>query len=468
MERATDFRFRIKQIMRSIALKLTLAFLLVGLTGSLLVAVIFQQRTRAAFDEFIRDRDQQELVDNLVGYYQTNAGWEGVGEYLRGLIYRPQQKAEGGPGSHREWMRYSLVGPDRRVFFSFTPGQVGQQVSDRDLKRAVPLKAGSEITGWLLPAPLPREWVPDSPEDLFLRNVNTAALLSALVAAVMALSLGSLLAFTMTRTLRELTEATVEIARGRLGRLVKVRSKDELGQLATAFNQMSTDLARATLARRQMTADIAHDLRSPLSVISGYAEALSDGKLPGNAEVYGILYQETRHLSRLVEDLRLLSLADAGELPRALQTAQPVSILERVAARHAVAAQEKGIALRVEAAPDLPLISVDVERMAQVLDNLVLNAFRYTPRGGEIILAVKAENETVQMQVRDNGSGISADDLPYIFDRFYKGDKSRQQIGESGLGLAISKSIVEALGGTISVQSTPGIGASFEISLRTA
>ena len=214
-----------------------------------------------------------------------------------------------------------------------------------------------------------------------------------------------------------------------------------------------------------MTADIAHDLRSPLSVISGYAEALSDGKLPGNLEIYDILHQETNHLSRLVEDLRLLSLADAGELHLLLQTISPQALLERTAARHAVAAQGHAIDLRVEVASNLPDVDVDVERMSQVLDNLILNAFRYTPAGGEVVLAGEMAEGQVRLQIRDNGSGIAPEDLPHIFDRFYRGDKARHDASESGLGLAIAKSIVEAHGGQIGVESQPGQGAVFTITL---
>jgi signal transduction histidine kinase len=230
---------------------------------------------------------------------------------------------------------------------------------------------------------------------------------------------------------------------------------------------MSFDLEQATKARQQMTADIAHDLRSPLSVITGYAEALSDNKLPGTTETYNILLQETRHLDRLVDDLRLLSLADTGELPLTLQPIQPRTLLERVIARYSVAGSQRQISLQIEATDDLPLVNVDVERMSQVLDNLILNAFRYTPEGGCVVLGAVSIGETVQITVKDNGKGIAKEDLPHIFDRFYRGDKSRPHNGESGLGLAIAKSIVEAHGGKISVESTPGQGAQFTISLHT-
>jgi signal transduction histidine kinase len=270
----------------------------------------------------------------------------------------------------------------------------------------------------------------------------------------------------MTRSLRDLTEVTVEIARGRFGKQVKVRSKDEIGKLATSFNQMSLDLEKATKARQQMTADIAHDLRSPLSVITGYAEALSDNKLPGNQEVYNILLQETKHLDHLVDDLRLLSLADAGELSLSLQPTRPHALLERVVARHTATAKQRQITLLIDAEEDLPLVNVDVERMSQVLDNLILNAFRYTPEGGKVLLGAYAADGVVQIKVKDTGRGITAEDLPHIFDRFYRGDKSRQHNGESGLGLAIAKSMVEAHGGKISVESAPGQGAEFTISLN--
>lgn len=454
--------------MRSITLKLTLAFLLIGLTGSILVAVLIRQRTRAAFNEFVVNRDQQALVDDLVQYYQENGSWSGIGASLlvKGAeLPRAQEEVR---DARPEWMRFILVGPDRTVVFSGRPNQIGRKVANRELDRAVPLKADGEVAGWLIPAQSPRDWIPDSAEGLFLRDVNRAALISALVAAGLALSLGGLLAFTLTRSLRELREATVEIAQGKLGGQVKVRSQDELGELAESFNKMSLDLAKATRARRQMTADIAHDLRSPLSVISGYSEALSEGKLQGSPEIFTILHRESGHLSRLIEDLRTLSLADAGELTLNLQPVAPRALLDRVAANYAFTAQQKGVSLRIEVVEAPARLLVDPERIHQVLDNLVYNAFRHTSSGGEVLLTAGSLDGAVRLQVRDTGAGIASEDLPYIFDRFYRGDKSRHQAGASGLGLAIAKSIVELHRGTISVDSSPGQGATFTITLPVA
>lgn len=460
--------------MRSLTLKLTLAFLLVGLTGAALVALIIRERTRSAFDTFLLNRDQQTLVENLLEYYQANGSWQGVAENLQLATNGPAAPGnplppfEDEPKFRRDWLRFTLVGADGKIVFSTFPYQIGQPMNSAVLAQAIPLKVQDQTAGWLLPSALPHTLDPKTPEGAFLEDVNHAIGLSALVAAILALTLSGLLAFGMTRSLRELTEATVELARGKLGHQVKVRSKDELGKLAISFNKMSQDLARAIQMRRQMTADIAHDLRSPLSVIAGYAEALSDGKLPGTPEVYGVLYQETKHLNRLVEDLRLLSLVDAGELPLESQSTSPRMLLEWAMARHAIAAQQKGVSFRIEAEADLPRVQMDVERMAQVFDNLILNSLRYTPAGGEILLAAAVAGDKLQFRVCDNGSGIAPEDLPKIFDRFYRGDKSRQQNGESGLGLAIAKSIVEAHGGSITVESVPGQGTQFIINLPVA
>jgi two-component system sensor histidine kinase BaeS len=451
--------------MRSLATKLTLAFLLVGLTGSILVALIIQQRTRTAFSNFIMNQEQQTLADNLVVYYQTNGSWAGVAHDITSLqAFIPVQPGEiHGPFPDRSPI--TLVGTDRAVIYSNQPGEIGHVVTRSELSGAINLQTDSQTIGYLILTPVSRDFTPNTPEANFLGNVNRATLLSASVAVLLALCLGGFLAFTMTRSLRELTEATMEIARGKFGKQVKVRSKDEIGELATSFNKMSIDLEQATKARKQMTADIAHDLRSPLSVITGYAEALSDNKLQGNPEVYNILLQEAKHLDHLVDDLRLLSLADAGELSLTLQPTPPRALLERVVARHAVAARQYHIDLHIEAENDMPQINVDIERMSQVLDNLILNAFRYTPENGKVILKASEVRGAVKIMVEDNGQGISAEDLPHIFDRFYRSDKSREHNGESGLGLAIAKSLVEAHGGKISVESVLGEGAEFTITL---
>ena len=454
--------------MRSLVIKLTLAFLLVGLSGSALVAILVQQNTQTAFNQFILDQGQQSMVSTLEQYYQTNGSWQGVGDAIQFQSPVQPPPGQGGRNGRAGIPNYTLIGADRIVILGDQPSQVGLPYSGGNLSQAVVLQVNGKTVGWLVPDAHPGQFLSNTPEGAFLQKVNQATLLSAMVAAALALLLGGLLAYTLTRSIQELKEATEDITRGNLGRQVNVRSKDELGDLAVSFNKMSADLARATQVRRQMTADIAHDLRTPLSVLAGYTEALSDGKLPGTPEVYGVLYQETQHLRRMVDDLRTLSLADAGELSLNLQPVQPRAMLDQAAARHAVSAQQKGVAITVQSGPDLPVVEADSERMAQVFDNLIANALRHTPAGGEITLSGAFTDGQVELCVQDNGSGIAPQDLLNIFDRFYRGDKSRQQNGESGLGLAISKSIVEIHHGTIAVESRPGEGAVFTIRLPAA
>jgi signal transduction histidine kinase len=356
------------------------------------------------------------------------------------------------------------VDQDGYVVVPAGPYQVGDTVSGDELEQGTAIEIDGQFVGTVLTAGEAPELSPR--EELFLTRINWALLYAALGATLIALVLGLFLARTLTRPLRELTAASQAMTQGDLGQQVVVRSQDELGELAAAFNRMSGELARVNQSRRQMTADVAHDLRTPLTVIKGYAEALRDGDLPPAAATFETVYQEAEHLSRLIEDLRTLSLVDAGKLTLHRQAVQPKDILERTASAYLPQEQQSGITLDIDAAAGLPSIHADPERLAQVLGNLVGNALRYTPEGGRITLAARQQADDVQLAVRDTGAGIDPVDLPHIFDRFYRGDDARETSeGESGLGLAIAKSLVEAHGGTISASSTPGDGSAFTVTL---
>ena len=351
---------------------------------------------------------------------------------------------------------------DGQVVFG-RPLRIEQPITQVELHKGIPLEVDGQTVGWLLEPHSPFQWERNSPQANFLSTLNRVVLFSAIGALALAIVLGSILARSLTRPLRELSTATQAVAQGDLGYQVEVRSKDEIGQLADSFNQMSADLAKSSQLRKQTTANIAHDLRTPLSVIMGYTEALNDGKLTGTPEVYTTMHQVSQHLSHLIDDLRTLSLADAGELPINLQMIPVVTLLERTTAAYTPQAQEQVVSLEVKTDPDNPKIEVDPDRMSQVLGNLVSNALRYTPSGGWIELSATAAEGDVCIMVQDNGTGIPPEDLPKVFTRFYRGDKSRQQNGEAGLGLTIAKSLVEMQGGTISVESVIGEGTTFTI-----
>jgi signal transduction histidine kinase len=340
-------------------------------------------------------------------------------------------------------------------------------VSANDLAQGAPIVVNGQRVGILVRQSASFGLPPRGAN--FLGRINEALIIATAGAAVLALLLGLLLARALTRQLRELSLATHRIAEGELGQQVAVRSKDEVGQLAESFNRMSADLAKSRDIRRQMTADIAHELRTPLSIILGHTEALRDGVIPSTSETHELLHDEAMRLSRLVEDLRVISLADAGELSLNRRSIEPGALLERVMAAHAPQLQRKEIALTTEIAPNLPEVEADPDRLTQVLSNLVENAARHTPVGGKINGKVSVASNTtgrILFAISDTGPGISATDLPNIFERFYRADKARQHDSNgSGLGLAIAKSIVEAHGGRIWVESPPGAGATFYIEL---
>lgn len=344
---------------------------------------------------------------------------------------------------------------------------MGERVPPPLLAGGMAIEINAEIVGTVITLEPRPELDPN--EQRYVERTNRAFLLAAIGGTATAVLLGVLLARTLTRPMRELTSAIRDMARGKLQQKVPVRTKDELGELANAFNEMSAELARINELRQQMTADIAHDLRTPLTVITGYLESLRDGVLEPTPERLDVIYGEAQHLFHLVQDLRTLSLADAGELPLQRQQIEPVDLLQRVKKAFSHQAEVHEISLEVVAKTDLASIEVDEERMMQVLGNLISNAMRHTPQGGRVALGASQQADRILLTVADTGEGIPAHNLAKVFERFYRGETSRQrEDAEAGLGLAIAKSIVEAHGGSIRVDSEVNQGSTFTISLPAA
>jgi signal transduction histidine kinase len=275
----------------------------------------------------------------------------------------------------------------------------------------------------------------------------------------------------MTRPLTRLTEAAQTMSGGDLRVRVGPSSVREIDELAGAFNTMAASLSDADRQRRQMTADVAHELRTPLSIIRGRLEGMQDGVYGATPDQISTLLSETALLERLIEDLRVLALADAGQLPLFKESLAPSSLLDGTARSFAQGAREAGVMLDVASvSATLPEVEADPQRISQVLGNLVANALRHTPSGGTVRLnaveRVGEEGRELVLSVSDTGTGIAPQDLPHIFDRFYRADPSRTRAaGGAGLGLAIAKRIIEAHGGTIWAESTPGSGTKVSFSL---
>lgn len=303
----------------------------------------------------------------------------------------------------------------------------------------------------------------------FLGAVNRSLRLAVAAAGVVAVLLTLFLSNRILVPVRALTAAARRMEQGDLSQRVHVGSTDEIGQLAHAFNAMADSLERTEQLRRHMISDVAHELRTPLANIRGYLEALRDRVLEPSPELIDSLHDEAMLLSRLVDDLQDLALAEAGQLRL---ERRPVDVAELVEqARHSFQpeADAKGLTLCAELPPGLPPVDADPQRVGQVLRNLLRNAVAYTPAGGQITLSARRVGAEVEVAVRDTGAGIAPEHLPYIFERFYRADESRSRsTGGSGLGLTIVKQLVEAHGGHVRVESQVGAGSTFTFTLPVA
>ncbi len=458
---------------RSITSRLILAFIVVSLTVVALASGITYWLTVRDFKQLTFDQARDRFVADMTFYYQTHGTWDGVLDYYRlrasnnsQFNSQPNSQPPGPPGGGQlqpQTFFFALADQAGRILIPAGSYQIGETISPTAQSKGTPINLNNVQVGTVMVLGNPPPLGPL--EESYLSRTNLALLYAVLGASALALILGIVLARALTDPIRDLTKGIRAIALGEFKQNVPVASKDELGELAAAFNQMSRDLNRLTQSRRQMTADIAHDLRNPLTVIGGYVESMREGVLKPTPERLDAIQMEVQHLERLVDDLRILSKADAGELSLNLGSISIPFFLEGVAESYRALADRQKIALKIEADPDLPEIRADPDRLAQVLGNLITNSLRYTPEGGEILISGRASGKSVILTLTDNGQGISSEALPYVFERFYRADPSRTGGEESGLGLAIAKSIIEAHGGTINAESEAGSGTRIRIIL---
>ena len=264
--------------------------------------------------------------------------------------------------------------------------------------------------------------------------------------------------------LGDLIDAAESVEAGNYSARVRPRGPRELRSLARAFNAMSARLESSEEQRRRLLADVTHELRTPLTIMQGNLEALLDGLYPADAEHLEPILDETRVLSRLIDDLRTLSLAEAGALTLHRESTDIGDLVSDSVASFRTQADGAGISLVSAVEDGLPQIEVDPVRMREVLSNLLSNALRYTPRGGSVRVGASASDGKVRISVKDSGPGIAAEALPHVFDRFYKSEESHG----AGLGLAIAKSLVVAHGGEIEATSVPGQGTEMRVTLPVA
>lgn len=298
---------------------------------------------------------------------------------------------------------------------------------------------------------------PHESHQMFIESVHRYLVWAALAALVLALLLSYLMTKRVLRPLSQMTRISRELAAGNFTNRVEVVSQDEVADLGLAFNSMADSLARLEQLRKSMVSDLAHELRTPLTNLRGYLEGLSDEVVPPTVETFRMLENEILRLVHLVDDLQQLTKADSAQAFLRRQELSCVTVSEQLSALFERRFAAKEIALQAVIDPPELKINADLDKLLQALRNLLENAWRYTPAGGEVVVAARGDADTVEISVKNSGEGISADDLPYIFERFFRADRSRSRAhGGAGIGLSIVKQLVEAHGGEVGAESAAG------------
>ncbi len=437
--------------------RLTAAFLAVAVVGVVAVALLANQATAVGFRSYLTESQWADLLADLANLYERQGNWEGVELILPGV--RPGQ---GGSGL--------LLLDEGGNQIAAAGGRGNRPTSAVDADAALPVVVNDQTVGTLLVKLPGGSMAIARAAEQFLLDVNRALWIGGGLSVLLALALGVLLARRLTRPLTQLTQATRSMSQGDLNQQVPIQTQGELGELAASFNQMAGALAQSEQQRRQLLADVAHELRTPLSIMRGQLEAMLDGVFDLSADNLAIVHEETLLLGRLIEDLRTLSLVESGQLPLNMRLTDLVRVVQQTAAAFEPLAEAENVQLTVTAPSTAPPVLADPDRLQQVLANLVANGLRHVHQAGRpsptLNLSIALLDKAVQVRVADNGPGLSLEAQRHVFDRFWREESSRSRNqGGSGLGLAICRGIVEAHNGRIWVEDTPGGGASFVFQL---
>jgi signal transduction histidine kinase len=451
-------------VVRSLWFKLTAALVLVTLIAvglSILIPSLVTVNSFRRLVQINRATEREDLVEALASYYASEGSWEGLG--FRLVWPRGHMGPGMGPFPGRPWS-FQLADENGVVIAGSPAGEIGRQLSPDELATATPIEVEGDSVGFLLRNPQLRSF--SEPEEAFLRQVSLIIVPVAILACAVAIILGFFLTWQLTGPLRRLTAAAQAIAAGDLSQRVDIRSEDELGQLGQAFDDMADSLDRTEKLRQNMVADIAHELRTPLSVMRGNLEAILDGVFEPTEENISSIHKETVLLTRLVDDLQELALAEAGELRIEREPTDLRALIERTVRSVSPQADRDNLTIVKDLPDDLPSVSVDPQRIGQVMFNLLDNALRHSPQGGTVTVKAREQEGALQVDVTDQGPGLSDEELSLVFERFYRGDKARARAtGGAGLGLTIVKQLVEAHGGRVWAESEAGKGATFSFAL---
>ncbi|MGD8458305.1 MAG: ATP-binding protein [Anaerolineales bacterium] len=408
------------------------------------------------------------LASSLEDYYAANKEWDNVEVIFQkdtpsGSVIGFQQ---GNRGNQPRGVP-ELILIDTNGAILYAPEGLGliTPPSEEEIELGIPLHNEEQIIGYLVPQNniiLPR----NIHQTNFTPFLNQTLLPTLLISIGLALALAMLVSYYFLQPVRNLTLAANKLAKGDLTQRVNANGNDELGLLGKTFNQMAASLEHAEESRRSMTTDIAHELRTPLAVQRANLEALQDGVYPLTMENLDPIFEQNQLLTRLVEDLRTLSQTDYNDLTLEIHEYDLIPLLEQIISNYKPQADQHKITLEYIFPASCQLVNIDARRINQVLNNLLQNALQHTPEGGKIYLTLDCQESSVEMSLRDTGPGIPQDELPYIFNRFYRGKQSRiQNQSGSGIGLTIARRLVEAHGGTLTAENHHKGGAIFKVNL---
>jgi len=453
-------------MIHSLQFRLLLAFVLVILVAIGTVSIFVLRNTGSELQQFDTRTEQNQAARAeffLSSYYSiNNMSWDGVqtiveqmgtaeGQHIivtdaTGVIVANSQGNSLGK-------QYHTTAPGTKLYLPSPPSWGGMPPSSSQRTAIGTLYINPENTR------------PSLTKGL-AETINRFLLWGGLLAIAIALVLTLVLSRRISSPVRTLTVTARKLGQGDFSQRVPSKGKGEIAELAQAFNSMADDLERDEKLRQNLVADTAHELRTPLSNLRGYLEAIKDDVLKPDAPTINSLYEEATLLTRLVDDLQELALAEASELKLVMQAEDITGVIKQAAVSFQSQAVDRGISLITDLPDKLPRCDVDSQRIAQILHNLISNAMTHTPREGNITISAKESGNYVEVTVADTGEGIPAEELPNIFERFYRVDRSRsRRTGGSGLGLTIAKRLVEAHGGQISVESEPGKGSRFIFTL---
>ncbi len=465
--------------------RLSLLFLVVVAIGAATTLVLVRRSTETMFRSFVFAGDSEKArayADILSAFRLERGSWEGVQAFLdempallsKEIATRIRGESGWGssgfaPSTLRSLMadRVVLADSDGMIVADTAKALVGTVHPSAHLDHGIPIMASFQRTGTVLVGSMIDSSLTGG-DVRFLDSVMRSLVWSTAASTAIALLVGILFAARITRPLGALSVAARRVASGDLSSPVPVVGRDELAELSASFNEMTTELKRLDAAKKQVIADSAHELRTPVTLIQGIVEGMIDGVFPLDEKGLESVHEETLRLSRLIDTLRELEIIESGELELTIEGVDLDEAIGKALVLFAPAAKAKTIELgQGSAGPGRAVASGDYFRLGEVVYNLVSNAIKYTPEGGRVLLA-RGEGPAgfVEFRVEDSGPGIGPDERERIFERFYRIDRSRSSgTGGRGLGLAIASEIVKAHGGSIAIEDSDLGGASFVVRL---